>query len=69
MANCDAAAQAFENELPTFLQMVNTSLTEGMKYVAASTTPLDPQRLYFTTAYARESTSSWTAAGTRMPWA
>ena len=51
-ANCDALAKDFESHRATFLQMVTRSLTEGMRYVSASQSKLDPQRLYFFSDYA-----------------
>ena len=51
-ANCDAPAKDFESHRATFLQMVTRSLTEGMRYVSASQSKLDPQRLYFFSDYA-----------------
>jgi hypothetical protein len=51
-ANCDTLAQAFEADRATILQCVTSSLTEGMRYVAASQHKLDPQRLYFFSDYA-----------------
>ena len=53
VANCDTLWYNYESDQATFLQMVNSSLTEGMKYVAAGQNALSPQELYFYSDYAR----------------
>ena len=50
--NSDANSQDFMNNQPSFMQIVNANVKEGMKYAAASQNPLDVQRLYFLSAYA-----------------
>ena len=51
-ANSDTDSQDFMNNQPSFMQIVNANLSEGMKYAAASKNPLDVTRLYMFSSYA-----------------
>ena len=43
--NSDANSQDFMANQPSFMQIVNAKVSEGMKYAAASQNPVDVQRL------------------------
>ena len=52
VANSDSGSQDFMSNQPSFMQVVNANLSEGMKYAAASKNPLDVTRLYMFSSYA-----------------
>ncbi len=52
VANSDTDSKDFMTNQPSFMQLVNANLGEGMKYAAAGKNPLDVTRLYFFNNYA-----------------
>ena len=52
LGGSDAQAQAVQGLIPGYVQMVNSKLPETVAFTGAGLNQLDPQRLYFTVAYA-----------------
>jgi hypothetical protein len=63
VGGCDAAAKAFATVMPGFQTLTSGSLKEGVAFAQANNNLLDPQRLYFFSAYAPRiyflSTGGW----------
>ena len=52
VCNSDANSQDFMANQPSFMKIINSNVSEGMKYTAASQNAVDVQRLYLFSDYA-----------------